>query len=587
VRADSAESTSEVPSRRAAPRLALGAPLEYAVVAAVGVAFALSFGLSFGMGNQATYLVPSLRALDPTLLARDWHETETTALHPAFRYFGAALLLLDRGGWGIALGFTLIAAGTVVCLYGLMRVCLGQRLALAGFSCVVALAFTSATRGPATTYVFDGSLQPSALSSAWFFAAAWCFVGGRFLAAGLLLGLSGLFHVNLLVLLGPAFFLAHALLGRAELVGRLARQLLPASLVVLGFVPLLASAAASGDESERARHIWHVIRFPHHFQVRHYLLEFGPLLAWLALGMGAALPLCRSGARPELRRLLALVGGLVTVTVVGLAAALIDQRAAQLLPWRVAAHAELLLQAAASVALVSVPADVNTAERYGRLAVASLLLGLAIAAATYQRVSHVAMLELVTLLAACALAGAVAHARPAGRIASLVGRVRERGPRWLTAGGLLLLVGFGAGPVSRYARHSTLLTSSRPEEHALYEWMRTKTPKDALFLTPPELEVVRLLGERAIVVDWKSPPGLPREVLEWYRRLEDITGRPGLSSEADLTGYASLDRERLARLRARYGFEFAVVRRGPAERLPGLVRVFENREFIVLRMPSS
>jgi hypothetical protein len=582
-----AEPTPRAPSGHGAERYPFGPRVELTLVALASLAFALAFGLNYGLGNQATYLVPSLRALDPELLARDWHETETTALHPAFRYFGALLLLLDRDGWGIALAFTLIAAGAAGCLYALVRACVGQRLALPAFACSLALAFTSGTRGPATTYVFDGCLQPSALSSGWFFASALCFVQGRFLAAGLLLGLSGLFHVNLLVLLGPAFFLAHGLLGTSKLVGRLTRQLVPAGLVVLGFMPMLASAAASGAESERARHVWHVIRFPHHFLIREHLLEFLPLCAWLFIGAGAALPLCRAGARPELRRLLSLIAGLAAVALVGLLATLVDQRVAALLPWRVAAHAELLLQAATCSALVNVLADAGTAKAYGTAALGSIGLGLAVGLAAYLRVRHTAMLELVAILSACALAAAISEVRPAGRIAALAKRLRERGPELLAAGALLVLVGFGVGPLSRFVRHSTLLTPERPHELSLYAWMRTKTPKNALFLTPPELDVVRLIGERAIVVDWKSPPGLPREILEWYRRMEDVTGRPGFENDGALHGYASLDRERLERLRARYGFEFAVVRRESATRLAELPRAFENPEFVVVRVPGS
>jgi hypothetical protein len=582
-----AESTPRATSGHEAERYAFGLRLELFLVALASLAFALSFGLNYGLGNQATYLVPSLRALDPELLGRDWHETETTALHPAFRYFGAALLFLDRGGLGIALAFTVIVAATSGCLYFLLRACLERPLALPAFGCLLALAFTSGTRGPATTYIFDGCLQPSALSSGWFFAAALCFVRAQFLAAGVFLALSGLFHVNLLVLLGPAFFLAHALLGKSKLLGRLARQLVPAGLVVLGFLPLLASAAASGSESERARHVWHVIRFPHHFLIREHLLEFLPLFSWLFVGAGAALPLCRGGARAELRRLLALSGGLVTIALVGLLATLVDQRAAALLPWRVAAHAELLLQAAAGIALVSVLADGGAAKAYGAPALTSIGVGLAVGLVAYLRVAHHAMLELVAILVACALAAAVAAARPEGRVGTLFERLHARGPRLLTAGALVLLVGFGVGPLSRFVRHSTLLTRERPDELSLYEWMRTETPKSALFLTPPELDVVRLIGERAIVVDWKSPPGLPREVLEWYRRIEDVTGRPGFQSDAALAGYASLDRPRLERLKARYGFEFAVVRRETAARLAELPRAFENAEFVVLRVPES
>jgi hypothetical protein len=148
-------------------------------------------------------------------------------------------------------------------------------------------------------------------------------------------------------------------------------------------------------------------------------------------------------------------------------------------------------------------------------------------------------------------------------------------------------VGFGVGPVRRLDLHSTLLTDDRQDELALYAWMRARTAKDALFLTPPDIAFARLIGERAIVVDWKSPPGLPAEVVVWFHRLEDVTGRPGLAGPEDLAGYARIDRARLDALRARYRFDFAVVRRAAAASLPGYERAYENPEFVVLRTPGA
>jgi hypothetical protein len=487
----------------------------------------------------------------------------------------------------VALAYTAVVAGSLACLYFLVRACIGRGLALAAFSCLVALAFASGTRGPATTYVFDGTLQPSAVSSAWFFAAAWCFAERRFLGTGLFLALSGLFHVNLLVLLGPAFALAHLLLGTRGLFGRLARQLLPAGLVLIGFLPMLAAAATTAPDAALARHIWHDVRFPHHFQIRDHLAELGPLVAWQLIGAGAALPMRRTPAGPALTGCIALIGGLVAVQWLGVAAALLDQRAAAVLSWRVAPHAELLLQAISCVAVVMLLARPERVALYNRWAVASIVAGLTVGFASYLSRRHAAMLELLALLVVCSVAAVFAYFRPVSRVASGLARIHARAPWLLTAGGLAVAFGFGVGPVLRLELHSTLLTDDRKDELALYAWMRARTAKDALFLTPPDIAFVRLIGERAIVVDWKSPPGLPAEVVVWFHRLEDVTGRPGLAGPEDLAGYAELDRARLDALRARYRFDFAVVRRASATRLPGYERAFENPEFVVLRTPGA
>jgi hypothetical protein len=81
-------------------------------------------------------------------------------------------------------------------------------------------------------------------------------------------------------------------------------------------------------------------------------------------------------------------------------------------------------------------------------------------------------------------------------------------------------------------------------------------------LAPPDEEDVRFRCQRAIVVDWKSNPARPEEVIAWAKRIEDVTAHHPLQGEADLSGYERLDAQHLAALRARYGFDTLVIHRG-------------------------
>jgi hypothetical protein len=166
-------------------------------------------------------------------------------------------------------------------------------------------------------------------------------------------------------------------------------------------------------------------------------------------------------------------------------------------------------------------------------------------------------------------------------------RARRGGADWLALSWGLLLANFALGPLLRVPLHSSLLNGGDASLRGLEVWMRERSPKDALFLTPPEEPSLRLLGERSIVVDWKSPPALPNEVLEWYRRVGDVVGRSDVRGEKDLEGYARLDPARLEALRRRYGFDFAVIRREHTEPFAAYPRAFENGEFVVLRMNSG
>ena len=78
-------------------------------------------------------------------------------------------------------------------------------------------------------------------------------------------------------------------------------------------------------------------------------------------------------------------------------------------------------------------------------------------------------------------------------------------------------------------------------------------------------------GQRAIVVDWKSTPMVPGELVEWHRRLSDVCGRR-VESRRDLRGYNELARSELDRLKTRYHLNYDVVSRGNE-----LIREFQSQ----------
>jgi hypothetical protein len=56
----------------------------------------------------------------------------------------------------------------------------------------------------------------------------------------------------------------------------------------------------------------------------------------------------------------------------------------------------------------------------------------------------------------------------------------------------------------------------------LCEWIRLNTPRDAVFIIPPDVEDFRLRAERALFVDFKSSPFSETETLEWWRRMQRL-----------------------------------------------------------------
>ena len=535
----------------------------------VALAFALSFGLNFGVGNQLAYLTPSLRLFDPGLLARDWFATATTQYHPVFAALGAWLSALDPRGWAVAATFVLVVPTAALLLYVLLRTLAGTRAALTCFFLTLALAMVTRTQGPMVTYVFEGTLQPSTLSSALFLGAATCFARGRFGWSGALLGASGVCHMNLLVLLTPAFGLAQLALGRAALWRRLAAQLAGPLLAAALLAPMLVHAAAPTPNAAFARHVYVALRAPHHFALASALGSFLPFCAWQLCGAALLVPLARSGKEPAFTRLGALLVGMLAVIWVGTLGALANERLVPLFAWRIVPHVELLLQVALAALAVRGALDPELWSDIGA------------------RPRFVATLAFVALVAAYATRTDV---RPALVLALAVlgvvawGLLRRRGvrPVWLAVASFALFVNFAMGPLARVRAHSSLLSRPHDARSELETWMRERSPKQALFLTPPDEETLRFWGERAIVVDWKGIPALPSEVLEWYRRLGDVLGERDVKSEADVLRYAELDSTRLEALRRRYGFDFAVVRRVRAARFQNYRHVYENAEFVVL-----
>src|SRR3954453_4534744 len=127
-------------------------PLEIALVILVALAFGASFGWNYLSINQQSYLIPSLRLLDPELFRNDWYATRTTQYHPAFAALGALLLSLDHSGWALAISLTLVVAAATSALYWMLRSAAGRNFALPSYLLLVAFAFATHTSAPGSTY---------------------------------------------------------------------------------------------------------------------------------------------------------------------------------------------------------------------------------------------------------------------------------------------------------------------------------------------------------------------------------------------------------------------------------------------------
>ncbi len=99
---------------------------------------------------------------------------------------------------------------------------------------------------------------------------------------------------------------------------------------------------------------------------------------------------------------------------------------------------------------------------------------------------------------------------------------------------------------------------------AAQKWVRTHTPHDAVFATPPSLSSFRSEARRAIVVNHKAIPFTDRHMITWFGRLTDLApvgrperGAPDLLYRLD-TAFESLNERQLVELGQRYEFRYVL-----------------------------
>ncbi len=565
------------------------AALEWVVVVACSAAFALSFGFNYGVDNQVVYNLGAVHLLNRDLYKHDWFVAHTTSYHPVFEYFSALLLWLNRDGWAFAITTMLLITVMGVLMYCLCRV-LTRRLAFAAFLLLLALSFVVRLRSVGVSYIVDYILQPSTLGSVGFVAAMVAFIGKRWTLSGVMLAIGGLFHANYLVLGGLVFGLAQLTLGREKLVSRGIKQLLLPTIALLIFVPTIVKTAGGGDV-KAARDILFHLRSPHHFSPSGYEQNFIPFIGWQLLGIGAGLGTILRGKDTPGRRLASLLAAMMLVIWTGTVGATYFKSsfAAQLFVQRIAPHLDLLLQAMWAVAAVELVVAPRRIKHYSMVALGLVAAGLGtlLMFAGNHRIEKMPDLLLLSV-AAVAISQAFFWAGQLKFVAAKVSS--ETAKRWAThaAHALIVLLAFRAvwdsarEGYAQLKQRSTLIKGLNPNEVALYAWLREHTDKDAVILTPPRVEGMRLHSQRAIIVDWKAVPIVPSEILEWRRRLNDVSGRT-VRGFRDLGGYDSMDQRRLDQLNRKYHLAYVVTFRGRERRLKARV-VYRNAQFTVLKL---
>jgi hypothetical protein len=225
---------------------------------------------------------------------------------------------------------------------------------------------------------------------------------------------------------------------------------------------------------------------------------------------------------------------------------------------------ELLLQGATLLVVTRAMLDPGRLWLHDRTSLSALVVGYTLALYAYARAGQPALVKVlaligITLIALVALQRSARHVGPS---AAWRERWARLGGATLAAYAAVVLASFSIGSLRRIPGHSSLIDPPVQKTARVFDWIRRRTPVDALLLTPPDLEATRFSTRRAIVVDWKCNPAIPEELARWRQRLLDVIGRSEIRSVEDLAWYDTMDAARLEKLRASYGVDYAVIRRG-------------------------
>lgn len=589
-------------------------------------------GYQFAAGNQLEQLPLIMRQLHPDYLARDFFLNTADSFGPRSYY----VMLL---GWicqwlpisWAYLGLTYLTdlALAAVTLW-VAGVVLKSSRAGALLAVVMTLGLTSFHLGDATQIRYE-VFQPASLALPLTLAALGCGLLGQPIRAALLAAVASLPH-PLYGAEGGGIALGLAFVAlvlsrdiplrdytRADLAWRpailytlLGALVLAAALAFFWLLPYQAVVAGQKLPTDQFFHILAYFRAPHHYLPSHFRLN--DYISGAAFVAMAALCLGVWGRRGWDRRLL-LVSMLMVVV---LACCVLGYLFAELWPQRAALTLQLfrllsLLKWVGYLLLGAVLAEALARPREWLdrpLAAFSLVCsGVAQPIITamnllllHLRPWHwlrgtqwlvIAGAGLITLVFNLVF-GSPQEALYLLFALALVGTCLLRQWRYGVAYGIALvglctLLGANHGaalgirqavlaPVFSLADHSD-------EDVRTAREIGRQTPPSALLIVPPHMGIVRVIGERALVVDYKSIPFQDAAMLEWYDRMQRVYGKVeggGFEALQQMDdAYRGISQQQLMQLARRYGADYALLY---SQTATGLPVVFKNQAYQLVRL---
>ncbi len=519
----------------------------YVAVEILSVLFAFSFGLSYGFGDQAIYLLPGMQLYDPTFLARDWYVSEVVHYHVVFKYLVYLLMYLGALEWSSSI----LNLGLMVWVgFSIYRLLSGlYQQTLVPFLLTLALLHLMVNTDILTHRFLPNWLIPNGIATV-------CFLGAlaelvdldrrrelHLFLSGLFFGLSVVIHSAFLFFLVPFFVGISICLRRSFNRNDVFIFLLPFCLLALLSMKIHAQFIFSTvGEIDRLDEIAR-LRIPHHYLPQNWGQEIVlPFFLHLALGICGLLlhwPKGRQAVLILYSAALILIGLIfVCLTTV----LIFIPQIALLQGYRFSGLLSFLCFLFFSGGMGQVLIDRCFDSR--RLILLCISVGLVYLLDFYFAIG------LLLFLNVCFILDLMSSSQVYERVYKRFVLV--------TSVCFLAVCLKGNFPISRVE----LL--HQDQKAPLYEWVRTHTDKDALFVVPVDrVTQFRLFAQRAILIDWKGCPYFPSEYDVWLKRLQDVTASTELSARRMRDqGYRKMDAARAKFLSDTYNVQYIVMSLG-------------------------
>jgi putative flippase GtrA len=553
------------------------------------VAVAVTFGLGYGNSNQNTYLIDGLIQLDDTFLKYDWFARETVHYHDSFSYIIKLVANFTSLSVGLISIELILRILFLICVFKIISL-LTQEHRITAFMLLLSIITLGQTQSVAYSYIFMSILQPSSFGSAFTVFAFFFFLREKYLLSGLMLGIGGFMHVNFLIL-GFAFFgFAHVLMGKDQIIKRLALQFGPMLLAIIPKLSFLLGMA-SAENGQLSREIFQTIRSPHHYLPVTFLPDFIPFLGWHCLGLACLKPLTTE--HNTYLRLRSLYLSFLSIIIIAtlLTTIVFIPIVSQLFFWRMAPFSILLAQIILVVGVVNVAFAAKRQSLnplFSRAALPAVaFLGIALLGYTYLFINKwyslhaINMGDLKRLLLISFGLLLLALLLRNWHWPKLIKPFQNEKTLKFAA---IFFLGVVLIATSKRTYLSSTLINGFPgkDEKELYVWALSTNEK-SVFLVPPDLQNFRMHGQRAVVADWKSTPVDAQGLLEWYRRIGNISGIKEVKSiQEAVDGYAQMNDDRLNFLHYNYGVNYAVFYKNKHKNITLENYSYSNGKFVVI-----